>query len=282
MLQAIRFFFAIVGRLSPALAGRLAADLFARPRRHARPHRERELIARGTPMALPDGLAATSWGAGRTVLLVHGWEGRGAQLGALVDPLVAARYRVVALDGPAHGDSPGRTTTGPDFARAIGVAQAAVGPLAAIVAHSFGGFTSLLALSRGVSAERLVVIAAPSSVPEILEEFMRQIGLPRGATGALVRNLERRVGATMESFDVASFAPAVEVPVLVVHDTGDMEVPYSEGVRLSELLGARLLTTNGLGHRRVLFAPETVEAMVEFIEEGHVMTVRHDTAREGA
>ena len=52
-----------------------------------------------------------AWGAGPSVLLVHGWEGRGAQLGALVDPLVAAGYRVVALDGPAHGDSPGRLST---------------------------------------------------------------------------------------------------------------------------------------------------------------------------
>ena len=111
MLASIRLFFAVLGRLSPALAGRLAAKLFARPRRHARPARERELIARGTRVVLPDGLHATAWGAGPTVLLVHGWEGRGAQLGALVDPLVAAGYRAVALDGPAHGDSPGVTTT---------------------------------------------------------------------------------------------------------------------------------------------------------------------------
>src|ERR687889_951115 len=107
MLGSIRLFFAVLGRLSPVLAGRLAARLFARPRHHARPDRERELIARGTRVALPDGLHATAWGAGPTVLLVHGWEGRGAQLGAFVDPLVAAGFRVVALDNPAHGESNG-------------------------------------------------------------------------------------------------------------------------------------------------------------------------------
>ena len=282
MLQAIRIFFSIVGRLSPALAGRLAADLFARPRRHARPVRERELISRGEPVALPDGLRATAWGAGPAVLLVHGWEGRGAQLGAFVDPLVAAGHRVVALVGPAHGDSPGRTTTGPEFARAMAHVREAIGPLAAIVGHSFGGFTSLLAISRGLSTERLVVIAAPSSVPEILDEFMRQIALPQRAGAALVRTLEQRVGATMESFDVASFAHAVRIPVLVVHDTTDAEVPYAEGARLAELLGARLVTTSGLGHRRVLFAPEVVGAVVEFIEEGHVMRVEHGAMREDA
>ena len=134
MLASIRLFFAILGRVSPAVAGRLAAKLFSRPTRHRRPDRERELIARGTPVPLPDGLSATAWGAGPTVLLVHGWEGRGAQLGAFVDPFVAAGYRVVALDGPAHGDSSGRTTTGPEFAQAIARTREEIGPLAAIVA----------------------------------------------------------------------------------------------------------------------------------------------------
>src|SRR5689334_18961935 len=266
MLASMRVFFAVLGRLSPALAGRLAAKLFARPRRHARPARERELIARGTRVPLPGGLHATAWGAGPTVLLVHGWEGRGAQLGAFVDPLVAAGYRVVALDGPAHGDSPGVTTTGPEFAQALVATRDAVGPLAAIVGHSFGGFTSLLAVSRGLPTARVVTIGTPASVPEVLRDFLRMIRLPDRALPSMIAALEARVGAPMASFEVEAFAPTVNVPVLVVHDTDDREVPYADGPRLAEVLGARLLTTNGLGHQRILFAPEVVAAVVEFIE----------------
>ena len=274
MLGSIRLFFAILGRISPALAGRLAAKLFAKPRRHQRPDRERALIARGTPVPLPDGLSATAWGAGPVVLLVHGWEGRGAQLGAFVDPFVAAGYRVVALDGPAHGDSTGSTTTGPEFARAIATTRDAIGPLAAIVAHSFGGFTSLLAASRGLAVDRIVVIGAPSSVPEILREFQELIHLPERAMPAMLRALEQRVGATMESFDIATFAERITVPVLVVHDSDDVEVPYVNGVRLSEMFGAPLFTTSGLGHRRVLFAPEVVATVVDFVETGRSLAPR--------
>jgi pimeloyl-ACP methyl ester carboxylesterase len=282
MLASIRFFFALVGALSPALAGRLAARLFARPRRHARPERELTLIGRGTPVGLPGGLHATAWGDGPAVLLVHGWEGRGAQLGAMVDPLVAAGYRVVALDGPAHGDSPGTTTTGPEFADAMVATREAVGPLAAIVAHSFGGFASLLAISRGLQADRLVTIAAPSSVPEILDDFVRLIGLPPRALPSMVQALEHRVRARMASFEITAFAPAVRVPVLVAHDTDDREVAYSHAERLAGALGARLLTTSGLGHRRVLFAPEVVSAVVEFVEEGRGRPASRQTAERSA
>jgi pimeloyl-ACP methyl ester carboxylesterase len=280
MLAPMRVFFAVLGRLSPALAGRLAATLFARPRRHPRPARERDLIARGTRVPLPGGLLATAWGAGPTVLLVHGWEGRGAQLGAFVDPLVAAGYRVVALDGPAHGDSPGATTTGPEFAQALVATRDAVGALAAIVGHSFGGFTSLLAVSRGLPTTRLVTIGTPASVPEVLRDFMRLIRLPDRALPSMVAALEARVGAPMASFEVEAFAPSIDVPVLVVHDTDDREVPYEDGRRLADVFGARLLTTRGLGHRRILFAPDVVSAVVEFIEEGRQVRATHDSAME--
>jgi pimeloyl-ACP methyl ester carboxylesterase len=188
-----------------------------------------------------------------------------------VDPLVAAGHRVVALDGPAHGDSAGTSTTGPEFAAAIATVPESIGPLAAIVAHSFGGFTSLLAISRGVTADRLVIIAAPSSVPEVLEDFIRLIHLPRRALPSMVSALEARVHGSMESFEVSAFAHTVKIPVLIAHDTEDREVAYEHGPRLSELLGARLLTTTGHGHRRILFAPEVVSAIVEFVGEGRAV-----------
>ena len=280
MLASIRLFFAILGRISPALAGHFAAKLFCRPRHHGRPDRERTLIARGTPVPLPNGLNATAWGAGPVVLLVHGWEGRGAQLGAFVDPLVAAGYRVVALDGPAHGDSTGTSVTGPEFAQAIETARETIGPFAAVIAHSFGGFISLLAASRGLAADRLVVIGSPSSVPEVLREFQALIALPPRAMPYMVRALERRGGQRIDSFDVATFVGHIDAPILIVHDTDDVEVPYENGPRLSELLGGRLLTTSGHGHRRVLFAPDVVTDVVEFVEAGRSLAPHSDPALE--
>ena len=100
-------------RVSPRLAAAWTERLFLTPRRHPVPARERDWLAgaRWGELRL-DGrrLPTWSWGEGPPVVLAHGWEGRGSQLGAFVAPLVAAGRRVVAFDAPAHGGSPGRTT----------------------------------------------------------------------------------------------------------------------------------------------------------------------------
>jgi len=46
------------------------------------------------------------------------------------------------------------------------------------------------------------------------------------------------------------------------------------------VFGARLITTNGLGHRRILYAPEVIDAVVEFIEAGRRIGATHDSAME--
>ena len=78
--------------LAPALAAGVAEHLFLTPPRSHRPPAEIELLAtaRARPMRVSGRRIETwTWGAGPTVLLVHGWGGRGAQHGSFVGPLVA-------------------------------------------------------------------------------------------------------------------------------------------------------------------------------------------------
>src|SRR5689334_9242192 len=75
---------------------------------------DREIIERGNNYRIPFAggeLAVTTWGeSGPSVLLMHGWGGARAQMTGFVEPLLAAGYRVVAYDQPAHGQSNGETT----------------------------------------------------------------------------------------------------------------------------------------------------------------------------
>src|SRR5690606_12674595 len=101
--------------LAPARAAKRAARLFLTPLRRPGPDRTR-YVSRNTPFAVdaPSGpVAAWLYGRtenprGETVLLVHGWEDDHLSWAPLADRLVRDGYRVLALDLPGHGRSPGK------------------------------------------------------------------------------------------------------------------------------------------------------------------------------
>ena len=78
--------------VTPADEAELAIRLFRSPVRHARPERESVLLSSAARDTVAGGVARQSWGdpAAPATLLLHGWEGRGAQLGAFLGPLVSA------------------------------------------------------------------------------------------------------------------------------------------------------------------------------------------------
>ena len=61
-------------------------------------------------------------------------------------------------------------------------------------------------------------------------------------------------------------AREMTAPLLVVHDRDDRETFWSEGNALVEAWpGARLISTSGLGHRRVLREPAVIEEARQFV-----------------
>jgi pimeloyl-ACP methyl ester carboxylesterase len=56
---------------------------------------------------------------------------------------------------------------------------------------------------------------------------------------------------------------------LLVHDTNDAVIPYSEAEALAGVWpGLKLMTTTGLGHRDILANGEVLRTIVEFVRKG--------------
>jgi pimeloyl-ACP methyl ester carboxylesterase len=257
-------------RLHPAVAAWLAARLFTSPRRHRAPEREAEALRTAAPFVIRSGgarLAAWSWGSGPAVLLVHGWEGRGAQLAAVVPPLVAAGRRVVALDGPAHGRSPGRTLTLPAFAAALLDAEQALGGLHGVMAHSFGAASASYALCRGLSPRRLAYVAGASGAEGALTRFEAMLQPSSRVLERMKAGLERDTGVRLSDVDTRALATRHgQPPLLLVHDAQDQEVPIEEARAVADLWpDAELVVTEGLGHRRILRDPAVADRVARFL-----------------
>jgi len=260
--------------VSPTTAGGVAERLFLTPRRSARRTDARAVLATGRRIALPTAygdLAAWRWGAsgGPATLLVHGWEGHGAQLGAFVEPLVAEGLSVVTFDAPAHGDSPGRFSSIVHFAEGVTAAARTLGLLRGIVTHSMGGAGALWASRDGLLAERLVLIAPPIDVADFTGLFARTMGLSEQIREDVHRRLHRRLGVPVEALRAERVVGRLRGPLLVVHDEDDREVPIRCGETIARAWpGAELVRTRGLGHRRILRDVETVRRIVRFVAHG--------------
>ena len=82
---------------------------------------------------------------------------------------------------------------------------------------------------------------------------------------------EGRIGITFEEQQAHLNAPAIGRPALIVHDLEDRDVPWEEGERYARYWpDSRLLTTRGLGHRRVLDDGDVIAAGLRFLHGENV------------
>jgi pimeloyl-ACP methyl ester carboxylesterase len=251
--------------LSPAFAGRLAALLWFVPwgGRRVSPADRATMGPGRTVRVSGREVVVHERGSGPTVLLVHGWADRAASLAPFVEPLVSAGHRVVAVDLPAHGASPGLRTDAYVLADVIGelIERWRV---EAVVAHSFGGLVTTLALRRNAAALRRLVLLAPAvRGRHAIDRFGHELRLPPAAIEGLVAHVERRYGTQVwNELDAESNLRASAVDGLIVHDTDDRRVAIEDARRLrSGWHRADLTETRGLGHNRLLRAPQVLAAV---------------------
>jgi pimeloyl-ACP methyl ester carboxylesterase len=267
-VRLLRLWFAAASRLAPGVAERHAARLFLTPRRRTprdpalpgHTARRLDLVASGFPVV------AWSWGEGPTVLLVHGWSGRAADLDAMASALVQGGFRAVAVDLPAHGRSPGRRTSLAEWRLLLPDLAEQLGGVHAVIAHSLGAAAATLALEAGLRARGAVLIAPPRGPTEFVDRVRRFLGLPVARRAGMERALVAHVGRELAFFDTARAAASLTQPALVLHDPADPEVPWSHGEALARAwAGSELVPVAGDGHYRILTSPAVVARAVDFV-----------------
>jgi pimeloyl-ACP methyl ester carboxylesterase len=213
-------------------------------------------------------LTAFSWGKGPAVLLVHGWGGSSGQLSAFVHPLVAAGYRVLACDLPAHGRSPGTQTNGFEFASAIQTLADQEPALTAIVAHSWGAAATILALSQGLKADRAICISAACWLSTSVSTIAKLMRLSSEIEEELRGLIEQRFGETVwQQLSCDHRATQLQVPALLFHDQQDRKIAAEESRAIAAAWsGSSLVLTTGLGHDRILRDQSVIQQTVNFIQ----------------
>jgi len=273
-LRLLRFAFALGGRLAPQRTVDRAARLFATPfassRSRARGVNIDEEMRRSEIIVANQTIATYVWGNPAHqpyALLVHGWSSFGLRFLPWVARLRAAGLTVVTFDQPGHGYSTGELCTLPDFVSTIRAIGRFYGNPALAIGHSLGGAALTLAQAEDWHAERIVVIAPPADMETAAERFMQFMHLGSHLRERFLDWHERATGINVRDLHVRQHLRALGLPCLIVHDLHDFEVPWGEGeLYARHWHNSRLLTTEGLGHHRVLDAPEVIDAALAFMQ----------------
>jgi len=269
-LRGLRLLFATLGRLFPRLMGRWAYSLWFRTRRFPESAAGKRIAgkAQRTTLMVDDiPVAVYSWGTGPVVLFIHGWSGRGSQVVAFAEPLIAAGYRVMSVDAPGHGETPGDRTNILECAAVVQAFNHHYGPVYAAITHSFGGMVLAYAMNNGMSVERVVCISAPAHVDYLLDSFAQTLSIPDAVVADMHRRMEARFpSGYWENISTVVNVRELDVPALVIHDEVDHSVPWEQGKIIANAWpGAQFLKTSGLGHGRILRDKTVVKAAVDFI-----------------
>lgn len=272
LLHAVRFGFSVVGRIFPGFAGKVAYRLFTTPRKRAIHKVSDPVIERARLFEVLYGkqiLKAYEWGQGdKTILLVHGWESRGTALRSFVPELVEQGFRVIAFDGPAHGNSTGKRTNLPHFGGAIRAVINHIGGVYGIITHSFGGASTVYTLSQSnIEVERLILIAVPNQINSMLTSAISTMRVPNTASRRFVQIIEEKLKSPVKEADISRANGKLKVKkTLIVHDKNDKVVPFQAAEGIFESWdNASLLVVEGMGHYKLVKHPSLVEKVVHFI-----------------
>lgn len=227
-------------------------------------------MARARPLSYGRGgrNTAWAWGEGPLVILVHGWNGRAAQLAPLAEAIAELGFRSVAIDVTGQGSSPGKRIDWAYFVDDVAALQQALAEdVHAYVGHSAGALTLMVGRSaRGVNAGRYVSICAPSHPFPPIEVIRKRLDPPETVMTLYRDQIARQLSQSWDQLQSGGAWAGAGASHLLFYDEDDRLVPHTEGDSiLAWCPGARLVKTRGYGHSGVLAAPELTEAVSEFL-----------------
>ncbi|MFV1983762.1 MAG: alpha/beta hydrolase [Thiohalomonadales bacterium] len=266
--------FLILEYINPRIAGWWAVRLWLSTRRFPEPLREKQwmesaVISNLTHQYGP--IKLYQWHQKQKdaprVLLIHGWNGRGLQLGYFVNPLLLQGFQVISFDAPGHGRSPGKESNLLHIADVVTAISKSIGPIDTIIGHSFGAMVMARVARDGINIRKAVAISSPMHANYLITGFCTVLGIKEKSKENLHQRIKRRFGENIFNYISANNnVRHLTIPGLIVHDKHDREIPLKHAKELNKLWsGSQLLITENLGHMRILRDQNVVTNIVNFI-----------------
>lgn len=205
----------------------------------------------------------------KKVLIIHGFSSTVKKFDHFVMPLVKKGYEVIGFDGPAHGESSGKTVNAFLYKDMLNAVYEKFGPIHSFIAHSFGGLSlSLFMEEQQYQDHKKMVLIAPATETEsALKSFAEFLKLDDEVTEEMRTIIYEQSGRNIRNISVRECAKKISAEVLWVHDIEDDITPWADAEKIQRDAhpNFRFITTKGLGHRRIYRDSKVRKAIIEFL-----------------
>jgi pimeloyl-ACP methyl ester carboxylesterase len=271
LIFSIGLYLNVLAWIAPRQAGKKGFLLFCRPvRRAVKPHHLEFLNTAERFIVVYAGkkVQGYRWGTGgKKILLLHGWESHSYWWKSVVGNLSKGEFTIYSIDAPGHGLSEGSYINIPHYSGLIEQLVLNFGGVHAILAHSLGAFSSVYTLHRmpQLPVSKLVVMASPGEVTGFVAYYQKVLGLSQRSMQVIGEYFIQKLGHGPEYFSLKEFAKSLQLPGLIIHDTGDKDAPYQHAIEAHRnWKNSEMVTTTGLGHN--LKSAELIEKVKRFLD----------------
>jgi len=207
-------------------------------------------------------------GAGRKVLIIHGFESSVINFDRYVKPLIRKGYEVLAFDAPAHGRSTGKRLNALIFRDFILFMNQEYGPIQSYMAHSFGGLALCLAMEQiNIPDRRLVLIAPLTETTSSMKTFFEMLDVSLAVQKSFSDLITDMSGQPPAWYSIRRAIRNIDAKVLWFHDSDDQLTPLSDALKVKEDNNPHVefVISEGLGHRRIYRDNQVKKRTVDFL-----------------
>ena len=269
----IRRIISLLYVLSPTMIEKFIKHQFFIPKSHPVSNQEKELLQSSKAFEISVNqhtIKCWKWGEGPFIILAHGWNGRGSQFILFIKKLIQAGHSVIIFDGPAHGQSEGKTSSYFQMTDAIRALINYTKPenIAGLIGHSFGSSAIINAISKERIETRTILLAPAINIKKILDDAFIYHGIPLNIFEDIISKYEQKYGYNLEDDNPLNLLKSIRQKLLIIHDEDDAITPYQESKNISETHdNIELYTSHGLGHKRILTDQKIISKVIEYLKK---------------
>ncbi len=207
----------------------------------------------------------------RNILITHGWADTAGSLYYLIKNYIDKGFTVWTFDHIGHGLSDGNYSHLFGFIDGLNSVLKRLTDLdieiEALIGHSMG-CAAIMNLNKDlIEDKKIVFLAAPIKFFESMFEKMESVGIAKRILRGLLEDVSveyeknwRELHPFLHESKVGSLNE-----VLFIHDVNDKDCPYLHVKEYTDRINVPLMTTEGLGHRKVLRDNNVIKQMNDFI-----------------